>query len=52
MPVPVSAIFCGLVRSESAMVMNPFLIPVALGVKVTWIKHLAFAATDEPQVFT
>jgi hypothetical protein len=50
-PVPVRAIVCGLVGSESAMLIVAVLVPVAVGLKVTWIKQLPPAARDEPQVF-
>ena len=49
-PVPVSATVCGLPTALSVMVTAPFLVPVAVGLKVTLRVQFALAATLEPQV--
>src|SRR2546422_626788 len=47
-PIPVRAIACGAPGALSAMVMAPFRVPVAVGVKVTLMVQLAPAATLVP----
>src|SRR5580704_9749456 len=49
-PVPVSAMSCGENPAASVMATAPSMLPFALGVKVTAILHLAFDASDAPQV--
>ena len=44
MPVPVSFDVCGLLLALSLTLNVPFLVPVAVGVKVTLIVHLPWAA--------
>ncbi len=48
-PVPARLTFCGLLLALSVMVMAPVRVPVAVGVKVTLMVHLAPAATEMPQ---
>src|SRR2546427_1397287 len=47
-PIPVRAIACGAPGALSAMVMAPFRVPVAVGVKMTLMVQLAPAATLVP----
>jgi len=49
--VPVSATACGLEAALSVSVIAPVRVPEAVGVKVTEIVQLAFAARLAPQVF-
>ena len=50
-PVPVSAIVCGLLAALSTREIVAALIPRAAGVKVTLITHVAPAASEAPQVW-
>ena len=50
-PVPLSDTTCGLPVALSETVSWPVRVPVAIGVKVTWIEQLPPAATDVPQLF-
>jgi len=50
LPVPVSVEVCGLPAALSLTCKVPGLVPVCVGVNVTLIVHLAFAARLEPQV--
>ncbi len=45
-PIPVRPTDCGLLGALSVNVSVAFLVPMALGVKVTLIVQLAFGATD------
>jgi hypothetical protein len=49
-PVPVSATCCGLVGSEFATMTAAVRVPLALGVKVTLIVQVAFAASVAAQL--
>src|ERR1700730_5519932 len=49
-PVPDKLTTCGLVRSPSVMVIVPFQVSAAVGVKVTEIVQVAPAFTVVPQV--
>ena len=49
-PVPLSAIVCGEVASESMIVTDPDRAPAAVGEKMTLIVQLAPAARPLPQV--
>ena len=50
MPVPVKDTVCGLPLALSATEIEPFRLPVAVGVNVTEIAHVPEAATEVPQV--
>jgi hypothetical protein len=50
MPVPTRAMVCGLLLALSVMVTAPLYAPVAVGLKVTEMVHLAPAETELPQV--
>jgi hypothetical protein len=50
-PVPVNDTVCGLLLAASVRVRVPVRLPVVVGVKVTLIVQLEFAASDVPQVF-
>ena len=50
LPVPVRLTVCVAGLALSAMVTAPVRVPVAVGLKVTLMVQLAFAATLEPQV--
>jgi hypothetical protein len=49
-PVPESPTSCGENPAVSVMVTAPLMLPFAVGVKVTAILHLAFDASEAPQV--
>ena len=49
LPVPVSAIVCGLPAALSAMEMAAVRVPVLVGVNVTLIVQLAPGVTEVPQ---
>jgi len=49
-PVPVSAIVCGLLAASSVMVTAPDLTPLSLGLKATRIVQLSPAGKLEPQL--
>ena len=49
-PVPVRLMVCGLFEPLSVIVTVPVWVPVAVGVKVTVIVHLAAAAKELPQL--
>lgn len=49
-PTPVNGSDCGLLGALSVMVTAAFLVPVAVGVKVTLIWQLPYAGTDVPQL--
>jgi hypothetical protein len=49
-PVPESATSCGENPELSVIVTAPLMLPLAVGVNVTAILHLAFEASDAPQV--
>jgi hypothetical protein len=49
-PTPVSGTDCGLPGALSATLTFPFLLPVALGVKVTLIWQLPFGGTEPGQL--
>lgn len=51
LPRPVSAMVCRLLASVSLRVIDPVLVFVAVGVKVTLTVHCALGARDVPQVF-
>ena len=50
-PVPDNDTVCGEPVALSAILMEAFRVPDAVGLKVTEIVQLAAAATDVPQVF-
>jgi hypothetical protein len=50
-PVPVRLTVCGLPAALSEMLTVAVRVPVAVGLKVTLIVQLLFAATELPQVF-
>jgi hypothetical protein len=50
LPVPVRLTVRGLPGTLSVRVMDPFRIPVEIGVNVTLKVQLAPAATEDPQV--
>ena len=49
-PVPVRAIVCGLFDALSVIVTAPVRVPETVGVKVTEILQLAFAASEAGQL--
>ncbi len=49
-PVPESPTSCGENPAVSVMVTAPLMLPLAVGVNVTAILHLAFDASEAPQV--
>ena len=49
-PLPVSETDSGLSEASSVIVTDAVRVPVAVGVKVTWIVQLAPTATEPPQV--
>src|SRR5205823_3098613 len=49
-PVPVSAITCGLLAASSVMVTVPVLTPLSLGLKATRIVQLSPAGKLDPQL--
>ena len=49
-PVPVRLTVCGLPLALSVMLSEAVRLPVAAGVNVTLMVHLALAATELPQV--
>ena len=50
-PVPFTVIVCGLSGAPSVIVIVPVRAPVAEGVNVTEIVHVASPASDAPQLF-
>jgi len=50
-PVPVRLTVCGLPGALSKMLIDAVRAPAAVGVNVTLIVQLLFAATELPQVF-
>jgi hypothetical protein len=49
-PVPESPTSCGEKPAVSVIAIAPLMLPLAVGVKVTAMLHLAFDANDDPQV--
>ena len=50
-PEPERLMVCGLPEASSSMITLPFLVPSAVGVKVTETVQFAPTASDEPQVW-
>jgi hypothetical protein len=51
MPVPVREAVCGLLAAPSTTVSDPLALPVAVGLKVTFIVQDALAASEPKQLF-
>jgi hypothetical protein len=49
-PIPLNRIVCGLFAALSAMVTDPYRLPLAVGVKVTLMVQLFAGATEAPQL--
>ncbi len=50
-PMPLRLTLCGLSPTLSVIVIEPFLIPVAVGAKVTLMVQIPLEASELPQVF-